>query len=159
MRLAAHVCGLCVSVWRETAAWSWAPVPEANVPTQSQLYYPVPYKDVSVNVAWKRRRTAWASTGVFISPSYMVSWKWKWKERWQWAWDNYSRCMNFGGTVCKPVFLLVSVIVSGLKLVESYPYETVQRDYDYVRLASITAGKFTELIFIYSLLTFYFCSR
>lgn len=27
---------------------------------------------------------------------------------------------------------------------ESYPYETVQRDYDYVRLASITAGKFTD---------------
>ncbi|XP_068596772.1 GDNF family receptor alpha-4 [Brachionichthys hirsutus] len=30
-------------------------------------------------------------------------------------------------------------IVHGLKLVESYPYETVQRDYDYVRLASISA--------------------
>ncbi|XP_042274181.1 GDNF family receptor alpha-4 [Thunnus maccoyii] len=30
-------------------------------------------------------------------------------------------------------------IIHGLNLVESYPYETVQRDYDYVRLASITA--------------------
>uniref|UniRef100_A0A1A8ITU9 GDNF family receptor alpha 4 n=2 Tax=Nothobranchius kuhntae TaxID=321403 RepID=A0A1A8ITU9_NOTKU len=29
--------------------------------------------------------------------------------------------------------------IHGLNLVESYPYETVQRDYDYVRLASITA--------------------
>ncbi|KAM7389168.1 hypothetical protein PAMP_023161 [Pampus punctatissimus] len=36
-------------------------------------------------------------------------------------------------------------IIHGLNLVESYPYETVQRDYDYVRLASITAGKFTDL--------------
>lgn len=36
------------------------------------------------------------------------------------------------------------VILLGLKLVESYPYETVQRDYDYVRLASITAGKFAD---------------
>lgn len=42
-------------------------------------------------------------------------------------------------------FLLVSMILLGLNLVESYPYETVQRDYDYVRLASITAGKFTDL--------------
>ncbi|XP_038137317.1 GDNF family receptor alpha-4 [Cyprinodon tularosa] len=30
-------------------------------------------------------------------------------------------------------------IIHGLNLVESYPYETVYRDYDYVRLASITA--------------------
>ncbi|KAM4555464.1 GDNF family receptor alpha-4 [Odontesthes bonariensis] len=30
-------------------------------------------------------------------------------------------------------------IIHGLTLVESYPYETVQREYDYVRLASITA--------------------
>ncbi|XP_075868112.1 GDNF family receptor alpha-4 isoform X1 [Nelusetta ayraudi] len=30
-------------------------------------------------------------------------------------------------------------IIHGLKLVEGFPYETVQRDYDYVRLASITA--------------------
>ncbi|XP_054647609.1 GDNF family receptor alpha-4 [Dunckerocampus dactyliophorus] len=30
-------------------------------------------------------------------------------------------------------------IIHGLNLVENYPYETVQRDYDYVRLASITA--------------------
>ncbi|KAM8847753.1 GDNF family receptor alpha-4 [Synchiropus picturatus] len=30
-------------------------------------------------------------------------------------------------------------IIHGLKLVESYPYEMVQRDYDYVRLASISA--------------------
>ncbi|KAM4585650.1 GDNF family receptor alpha-4 [Fundulus diaphanus] len=30
-------------------------------------------------------------------------------------------------------------IIYGLNLVESYPYETVQRDHDYVRLASITA--------------------
>uniref|UniRef100_A0A8D0D0I7 GDNF family receptor alpha 4b n=1 Tax=Sander lucioperca TaxID=283035 RepID=A0A8D0D0I7_SANLU len=30
-------------------------------------------------------------------------------------------------------------IIHGLNLVESYPYETVHRDYDYVRLASITA--------------------
>ncbi|KAM9377430.1 GDNF family receptor alpha-4 [Pholidichthys leucotaenia] len=30
-------------------------------------------------------------------------------------------------------------IIHGLNLVERYPYETVQRDYDYVRLASITA--------------------
>lgn len=29
----------------------------------------------------------------------------------------------------------------GLNLVESYPYETVEKGYDYVRLASITAGK------------------
>ncbi|XP_061691678.1 GDNF family receptor alpha-4 [Syngnathoides biaculeatus] len=29
-------------------------------------------------------------------------------------------------------------IIHGLNLVESYPYETMQRDYDYVRLASIT---------------------
>lgn len=36
------------------------------------------------------------------------------------------------------------IVLSGLKLVESYPYETVQTDYDYVRLASITAGKFTD---------------
>lgn len=41
------------------------------------------------------------------------------------------------------VFYLFDIL-SGLKLVESYPYETVQRDYDYVRLASITAGKFTD---------------
>lgn len=41
---------------------------------------------------------------------------------------------------CLSVFFLL-----GLKLVESYPYETVQKDYDYVRLASITAGKFTDL--------------
>lgn len=40
------------------------------------------------------------------------------------------------------MFPLVSF--SGLKLVESFPYETVQRDYDYVRLASITAGKFAR---------------
>lgn len=32
-------------------------------------------------------------------------------------------------------------IPSGLNLVESYPYEAMERDYDYVRLASITAGK------------------
>lgn len=37
---------------------------------------------------------------------------------------------------------LTLILISGLKLVESFPYETVQRDYDYVRLASITAGKF-----------------
>lgn len=43
------------------------------------------------------------------------------------------------------MFLPVSTILLGLNLVESYPYETVQRDYDYVRLASITAGKFTDL--------------
>ncbi|XP_004545862.1 GDNF family receptor alpha-4 isoform X1 [Maylandia zebra] len=30
-------------------------------------------------------------------------------------------------------------IIHGLKLVESYPYETVERDYNYVRLASISA--------------------
>uniref|UniRef100_A0A3Q4ALM6 GDNF/GAS1 domain-containing protein n=1 Tax=Mola mola TaxID=94237 RepID=A0A3Q4ALM6_MOLML len=30
-------------------------------------------------------------------------------------------------------------IIHGLNLVERYPYETVRRDYDYVRLASITA--------------------
>ncbi|XP_056295434.1 GDNF family receptor alpha-4 [Pseudoliparis swirei] len=30
-------------------------------------------------------------------------------------------------------------IIHGLNLVESYPYETVHKDYDYVRLASITA--------------------
>ncbi|KAF7669598.1 hypothetical protein LDENG_00176790 [Lucifuga dentata] len=30
-------------------------------------------------------------------------------------------------------------MIHGLNLVENYPYETVQRDYDYVRLASITA--------------------
>uniref|UniRef100_A0A3P9HZX4 GDNF family receptor alpha 4b n=1 Tax=Oryzias latipes TaxID=8090 RepID=A0A3P9HZX4_ORYLA len=30
-------------------------------------------------------------------------------------------------------------VIHGLNLVESYPYETVQRDHDYVRLASITA--------------------
>ncbi|KAM3612199.1 uncharacterized protein V6R79_004488 [Siganus canaliculatus] len=30
-------------------------------------------------------------------------------------------------------------IIHGLKLVESYPYETVQKNYDYVRLASISA--------------------
>ncbi|XP_056133462.1 GDNF family receptor alpha-4 [Lampris incognitus] len=30
-------------------------------------------------------------------------------------------------------------IIHGLNLVESYPYEAVERDYDYVRLASITA--------------------
>lgn len=39
----------------------------------------------------------------------------------------------------------VSIILSGLNLVESYPYETVHKDYDYVRLASITAGNFTDL--------------
>lgn len=38
----------------------------------------------------------------------------------------------------------LSIFLSGLNLVESYPYETVHRDYDYVRLASITAGKFTD---------------
>ena len=43
--------------------------------------------------------------------------------------------------------MFLSVIISGLNLVERYPYETVQRDYDYVRLASISAGKFN---FIYS---------
>lgn len=43
------------------------------------------------------------------------------------------------------MFPPVSTILLGLNLVESYPYETVQRDYDYVRLASITAGKFTDL--------------
>lgn len=41
-------------------------------------------------------------------------------------------------------YFYLFVILSGLKLVESYPYETVHRDYDYVRLASITAGKFTD---------------
>ncbi|XP_010899216.1 GDNF family receptor alpha-4 isoform X1 [Esox lucius] len=30
-------------------------------------------------------------------------------------------------------------VIHGLNLVESYPYEAVERDYDYVRLASITA--------------------
>ncbi|XP_034037827.1 GDNF family receptor alpha-4 [Thalassophryne amazonica] len=30
-------------------------------------------------------------------------------------------------------------IIHGLNLVESYPYETIERDHDYVRLASITA--------------------
>lgn len=44
----------------------------------------------------------------------------------------------------RPRFYL-SVVLLGLKLVESYPYETVHRDYDYVRLASITAGKFADL--------------
>ena len=34
---------------------------------------------------------------------------------------------------------------SGLTLVESYPYEAVERDYDYVRLASITAGMSTNV--------------
>lgn len=43
------------------------------------------------------------------------------------------------------MFLPVFIILSGLNLVENYPYETVERDYDYVRLASITAGKFTDL--------------
>lgn len=43
------------------------------------------------------------------------------------------------------MFLSVSALLLGLKLVESYPYEAVQRDYDYVRLASISAGKSTRL--------------
>lgn len=43
------------------------------------------------------------------------------------------------------MFLPVLTFLSGLNLVESFPYETVQRDYDYVRLASITAGKSTDL--------------
>ncbi|XP_053284346.1 GDNF family receptor alpha-4 [Pleuronectes platessa] len=34
---------------------------------------------------------------------------------------------------------LHQAIIHGLNLVERYPYETVQRDYDYVRLASISA--------------------
>ena len=33
---------------------------------------------------------------------------------------------------------------SGVTLVESYPYKAVERDYDYVRLASITAGMSTN---------------
>ncbi|XP_026213029.1 GDNF family receptor alpha-4 [Anabas testudineus] len=37
-------------------------------------------------------------------------------------------------------------IIHGLNLVESYPYETVQRDYDYVRLASITADSDAGMI-------------
>lgn len=44
------------------------------------------------------------------------------------------------------MILSVSIILSGLNLVERYPYETVQRDYDYVRLASITAGKFNHIL-------------
>lgn len=53
--------------------------------------------------------------------------------------------MSRDDPVFTPTFLPVSVVLLGLKLVESYPYETVQRDYDYVRLASITAGKFAAL--------------
>lgn len=53
--------------------------------------------------------------------------------------------MNCGVKKFKPMFLSVSVILSGLNLVESYPYETVQRQYDYVRLASITAGRFNDV--------------
>lgn len=41
---------------------------------------------------------------------------------------------------------------SGLNLVESYPYEPVQKGYDYVRLASITAGMLAN----YEDLTFFF---
>lgn len=48
-------------------------------------------------------------------------------------------------TGIKSMFLPKSVTLSGLNLVERYPYETVRRDYDYVRLASITAGKFNGL--------------
>ncbi|XP_030621319.1 GDNF family receptor alpha-2 [Chanos chanos] len=42
--------------------------------------------------------------------------------------------------------------IHGLNLVESYPYESVERGHDYVRLASITAGKhtITTLISSYS---------
>uniref|UniRef100_A0A3Q3F9A3 GDNF/GAS1 domain-containing protein n=1 Tax=Labrus bergylta TaxID=56723 RepID=A0A3Q3F9A3_9LABR len=36
-------------------------------------------------------------------------------------------------------------IMHGLNLVESFPYEPVHREYDYVRLASIAAGKFPDL--------------
>lgn len=32
-------------------------------------------------------------------------------------------------------------VLAGLNLVENYPYEAVQKGYDFVRLASITAGK------------------
>lgn len=52
--------------------------------------------------------------------------------------------------------VLFESIFLGLNLVESFPYETVQRDYDYVRLASITAGKmiFLPFILIYTVLSF-----
>lgn len=53
-------------------------------------------------------------------------------------------------TGIKSMFLSKSVPLSGLNLVERYPYETVRRDYDYVRLASITAGKFNGLHYLSS---------
>lgn len=65
------------------------------------------------------------------------------------TWENYLCCMVFNWIVMlqyssKCLYLCLCIILLGLNLVESYPYETVQRDYDYVRLASITAGKFTD---------------
>lgn len=50
----------------------------------------------------------------------------------------------------KHLFLTTYSFFLGLNLVESYPYETVQRDYNYVRLASISAGKFTNLHYLSS---------
>ncbi|KAL0973604.1 hypothetical protein UPYG_G00206990 [Umbra pygmaea] len=37
-------------------------------------------------------------------------------------------------------------VIHGLNLVESYPYEAVERDYDYVRLASITADSDSGMV-------------
>lgn len=64
--------------------------------------------------------------------------------------------MNDSGNRKSKSFIFTNVtccIVLGLNLVESYPYETVQRDHDYVRLASITAGKTTYvLLFLFSII-------
>lgn len=36
--------------------------------------------------------------------------------------------------------------LAGLNLVENYPYEAIEKGYDFVRLASITAGKMIHFI-------------
>ena len=69
---AARDCAPSGSVWRGTAAWSWGPGRETSVRTPWRRCCPPLCTAASVNEAWRRRRTAWVSTGACISPCCTV---------------------------------------------------------------------------------------
>lgn len=69
---AARDCAPSGSVWRGTAAWSWGPGRETSVRTPWRRCCPPLCTAANVNEAWRRRRTAWVSTGACISPCCTV---------------------------------------------------------------------------------------
>lgn len=69
---AAHDFAPSGSVWRGTAAWSWGRGLETSVRTPWRRCCPLLCMAANVKEAWKRRKTAWVSTGVCISLCYTV---------------------------------------------------------------------------------------